>query len=525
VVAGFDDGKLIGLLLLAEDDGTLVGAGASQAEYHVWLALPGDDAAFLSRAWRELTRRIAFSTLRFKYLPSTAHGDAVRAALRSQASVVVRRYRRPLLQLDAQQIQASFATRSNKSRFKRLKRLGNLEFRRLTDLDELDLAMDDLIEYYDFRQSAANQSRTFQEDPRKRGFYRELFAASPDDLYVTVTYLEQHPIAAFWGAVSGKTVHLGMLIYSPFVAEYSPDKLHLLQLSERLLQEGKTLLDLTPGGDPWKEHFANAHDEVAEALVNRSPWTRLRSEAGRQLSQAAKRWSTRVGVTPAQLNRALMRRARLSAVRTVRNWIVEEREMRVYRGDRTLAKRYGPDERVRCNLISDLLAFEAGESWQTRDGFLSTALSRLEHGEHVYTIRLRGRLAHFGWMAMHQVESYMTEVKQPMTFPPGSVALYDFYSHPSFRGRGLYRATIGHMLHVAFSEPATQYAYISVLADNAPSRHVIETMGFEYQASFFWTRRFGSERTWSALRATSPDRPESGVEPEYPSSLSPRAGR
>ena len=85
-----------------------------------------------------------------------------------------------------------------------------------------------------------------------------------------------------------------------------------------------------------------------------------------------------------------------------------------------------------------------------------------------------------------------------MTLPVGSVALYDFYSHPDFRGRGLYRATISHMLQQAFADEAIEYAYISVLADNVPSRHVIEKVGFEYQGSFFWQRRFGSERKWAS---------------------------
>ena len=100
---------------------------------------------------------------------------------------------------------------------------------------------------------------------------------------------------------------------------------------------------------------------------------------------------------------------------------------------------------------------------------------------------------------MDQADHYMTEVCQSLTLPRASVVLYNFYSHPIFRGRGLYRATIGHMLHEAFADESTRYAYIGVLADNLPSRHVIETMGFEYQGSFFWKRCFGIERKWSSL--------------------------
>jgi RimJ/RimL family protein N-acetyltransferase len=326
--------------------------------------------------------------------------------------------------------------------------------------------------------------------------------------YVTVTYLDERPIAAFWGEASGKMVHLGMLIYSPFLARHSPGKLHIMQLSEHLIKEGKDMLDLTPGGDPWKERFANAHDEVAEAIVYMSPRERTLADTRDRLLQLGKRYSARAGITPANVTStlAMLRRARPSAVvRKIRNWSGIKREFRIYRGDRTLAERCRCDERVRCNSLSDLLSFEPGESWQTRDAFLSSALARLQQGEFAYTVSINNHLAHFGWMIANQAESYMTEVKQSMTFPPGSVSLYDFYSHPEFRGRGLYRTTIGHILYEAFADEGTQYAYISVLADNLPSRHVIETMGFEYQRSFFWERRFGTERKWASPMVAKPE--------------------
>lgn len=495
-------GDLVGLWLLAHNPITnvLAHAGTHQAEYHTWLALPGEDVSFLSTAWAELKRHFIFATLRFKYLPAAGLGDTLRTVPGMESSIVMRKHRRPLLNLDPDDVKACFAEKSSKSRLNRLKTLGKIEFRRLTDSVELERVFDDLITYYDFRQSAVNHSTPFRGDPQKRTFLTDLFAAVPGEAYVAVTYLNECPIAAFWGAVTGKTVHLGMLIYSPFLAEYSPDGLHIMQLSEHLLEEGKDVLDLTPGGDPWKEYFANAHDDVAEAIVYRSACARIQADTLDWLSQLVKRCLDRAGITTAnvKLTLARLRRARPSSIfRKIRNWVGIDRELRVYRGDRALAERYRRDERVRCNSLSDLLSFEAVESWQTRDTFLSSALARLERGEFVYTVSIDNRLGHYGWMVVNQTESYTSDVKQTMTFPPGSVTLYDFYSHPDFRGQGLYRATIGHMLQAAFVVEAAQYAYISVLAHNLPSRHVIEAMGFEYQGSFFLRRRFWAEKKWA----------------------------
>ncbi len=496
------NGDLIGLWLLAYDPATntLAHAGTHQAEYHVWLALPGEDALFLSAAWAELKRCFNFSSLQFKYLPAGSAGDILRTVPGMHNSVIFRRHSRPLLILDPDDVKATFAKKSNKSRFNRLKKLGKLDFRRLTESTDLEVVFDDLIAFYDLRQGAVNHSSPFRQDPQKRRFHSHLFATVPDEAYVTVTYLDERPIAAFWGAVSGETVHLGMLVYSPFLAEHSPGKLHIMQLSEHLLNGGKHVLDLTPGGDPWKERFANQHDEVAEAIVYRSEWARKLADTLDALLQWGKRGLALVEpLANVRSMLAMLRRARPSSViRKISTLAHLDREFRVYRGDRTLAEGYARDARVRCNSISNLLSFEPGEPWQDRDTFLSNALARLERGEFAYSVCIDNHLAHCGWMVVNQTESYMTEVQQSMTFPPGSVAFYDFYSHPDFRGRGLYRATIAHMLCEAFAREGTEYAYISVLADNLPSRHVIETMGFQYQGSFFWKRRFGVEKKWAS---------------------------
>ena len=166
-----------------------------------------------------------------------------------------------------------------------------------------------------------------QADPQKRKFHVDMFAAAPAENCVTVTYLDERPIAAFWGAVSGKTVHLGMVMHAPFLAKHSPGKLHLMQLSEHLLKEGKEVLDLTPGGEPWKERSANAHEEVAEAVICASPWVAMWTGT----LEWGKRCADRAGVTPADVDATLARldQLRPSAVtRKVRNWADMKRELR-----------------------------------------------------------------------------------------------------------------------------------------------------------------------------------------------------
>ena len=494
---------MLGLWLLARQSktGRLVHAGAHQAEYHVWLATSEAETEFLDLAWRQLKSTLQFGTLQFKYLPSTQCVAALQrvGALAGAMSHVV--CARPLIRLESGDIESSFAKKSNKSRFNRLKRMGKLDFQTLESTADLDRVLDDFCAQYDFRQGAVNQATPFCDDPIKRAFHTEVFAlAQPGECCVSVSLLDNRLISGLWGMRSGAMVHLGMLAHSPELADHSPGKLHIMQLSRALVSGGTAVLDLTPGGDPWKERFANDHDEVAIAELFSAPAHRAAQAAKERALSAAKQLAARVGVTPAGVRRTLsaVRRVRPAAIwRRLRRWVGEDKEFRIYRAERAVAERHQLDPRVGRNDLPALLAFSPGESWQTRQGFLSSALHRVEAGEAAYSIAVAGRLAHCGWMSRGQTESRMTEVDQMMQFPPGSVALYDFYSHPDFRGQGFYRATLGHMLREAFSFEDTRFAYISVLADNGPSRHVIEAVGFEYQGSFHLRKRLSKVKKWA----------------------------
>jgi CelD/BcsL family acetyltransferase involved in cellulose biosynthesis len=498
LVARESSGDLTGFWSLAwnEDRQVLTHAGAHQAEYHAWLAAAGQEACFLESAWRQLRRNLPFTRLRFDYLPDTGLAHLLRTTLRT---VVVRRQSRPLLRLDPEAIQASRAKKSNKSRFNRLKRLGTLELRRVVDLDEFERVFDELIDFYDFRQGATYGVTPFRRDLLKRHFHLTLFTAAPERVLLTVTYLAGRPIAAYWGLAGEEQTHLGMVIHSPFLAEHSPGKLHLMQLSEYLLQLGMTRIDLTPGGDAWKERFANDHDEVASAVlhVSRLQWCIAASRA--MGIRGAKRILAIAGVTPHRAKSALAQLRRITAfasLRKARPWIWDRREIRVYRADRSLALRHGEDPRVRHNCLADLMLFQPSQSSPIRDEFLSTALTRLEQGESAWTVRSEGRLAHCGWTAAVS-EWHMMEVDQVLRLPPASIVLHDVYSAPGSGTQDSYGIAVGHMLRAAFADENRCYAYILVPADDRPLRRVIEAMGLRPEGSFHWQRRLGRVSKWA----------------------------
>ena len=492
---------LDGLWMLAWNDRgrRLVHAGDHQAEYHVWLATADASEEFVTIAWRLLAEQFNFEALRFKYLPSDSLTRLLSRIPTIAGRMIATTRQRPLLRLNKSEIEASFAKKSNRSRFNRLRRLGKLEFEHVAASPRLAELFDDIIAHYDFRQGAVHGTTPFADDPHKRAFHFALLDRSPETSHLTVTTIDRSPVAALWGFMTRDTLHVGLFAYSPLLGSHSPGKLHLMQLERYLAECGVEVLDLTPGDDQWKERFANDHDFVADVMIYRTLQARRRADTSRALLRIARASIRKLGWQPAEVRAVFrtMQEEPFSAVaRRARRFFRDVREFRVYRADRSSAERCQLDERVHENSLAALLRFEPSERWQSRSDFLGNALRRLEVGESVFTVTIDGRLAHSGWCVRQQLRSHSSEVNQSFTMPGGSVVLYDFQSAPDYRCRGLYRATIGHILRNEVRDAEAKHFYISVLADNGPSRHVIESMGFIYQGSLYERQRFGFVSRW-----------------------------
>jgi CelD/BcsL family acetyltransferase involved in cellulose biosynthesis len=495
-------GSVVALWFLALDSARqrLVHAGAHQAEYQIWLARSEVERQFLECSLRELDRVVAGRPIVLKYVPSLEHAQRLAAIPSLARRTRVMRHARPLLRLERDEVRASFAKKSNKSRFNRLKRLGALEFKRVRDPAELNRNLPEVLSLYDFRQGAINNSTPFRSDPLKRKFHVALFDNSPSKHHVTLTCLNSHPIAALWGGITGKTVHLGLLAYSPFLAEHSPGKLHIMQLSQMLLDEGAETLDLTPGGDPWKERFANRHDEVAEVVIFPTESAKWRSDQANKSVGKIKRWIVASGISPADVTQRIrsLRGVPLPVVlHKVAAWVCGRREYRVYRGDRKFAEQFRRDNRISENAISDLLSFEACKGSPSYHQFLSDALTRLESGHSVFATTANGRLIHCGWMVGRQRQIPISEVRQALALESNSTALHNFYNHPQDPNETRCTGLLGHMLSAGLADTSIDHFYILTPADDFQTRRVIDDLGFEYRGSLHWQSRFGIESKWA----------------------------
>jgi CelD/BcsL family acetyltransferase involved in cellulose biosynthesis/GNAT superfamily N-acetyltransferase len=494
-----DDDHLTGFFALARDkqDLRIVPAGDHQAEYQCWLAEPECSDGFLQAALKLLRQRYMLNRLTLKYLPAQAPTEWARAILDCGARARLRPHSRPILGLqDPKHIDKALKKKSNKSRLNRLKQRGDVRLRCLTSSADLKEVIDRISDYYDLRQGAMNSVCPFREDSNKKQFYLDLMNCK-GLLHASVLTVGDEIAAAHLGIQDGDTVAVGVYSYAPSLARHSPGKFLMLMLASELASQGIQNIDLTPGG-AWKDRFATKHDEVLEVTIFFRAADSRREQAAEVALAVARASLAMVGLSPMDARRLVRTLRRVSPsklFKRAKTILWEDREFRIYYYDAASARRLEPVAGFARDRIHDLLCFEPSESWQSRQGFLAKCESRLASGNHVYTRVEDGRLVHFGWLVDDQSQSFFPEVEQLFTYPENTAALYDYYTVPQARGRGLYQQCIRTMLRDAATGSAKRVA-ISVLADNVASRHVIEKLGFRYYESLFLARHLGSVRRW-----------------------------
>ncbi len=512
LLIGYRGEELVGLFQLSieRSSGRLNVAGAQYAEYKTWLAKSGFENSFIEQSLDLLSKEFRDQTLEFLFLASGSPLEWLSTSKKWNKQCDLRAEPRPLMDVTDDAIFTnSLRKKSNKSRLKKLAQNGPLEFVQLTNYSQLEEVFDTVAVFGDLRLSATH-SVVIERDPLKKKFYTELMKAG----LIHATLLKAGPqiVSAQINFHNGDEVLLGMSAHSPFLSQFSPSKFHIKFLGKQLCEENVTFFDLTPGGE-YKESHATIYEDAHILTVFFSRNNYLRHASKRKLVKFGLRVIKALGIDRdtflSRLRKIMwkLKKLRVSTLtntifRGIKTRLYDEREFRIYSLDAEDIGLTSSVELMNRNCIDDLLMYDPVESWQpTPSEFHRHAIDRFTQNLSVYTFSENGKLLHYGWLVERQDKSFLSEVGQYFYPLPNSALLFDYYSHPGARGRGLYQSSLRQMLRDAARIPNTERIYIGVLADNGPSRHVIEKAGFKYQYSFFKRVRLGTVQTWS----TAPD--------------------
>ena len=486
-------GEMDGLLALAVEraTGKLTFAGAHQAEYNVWLALPGEPTFLLECL--ERLEQLGFASLTFTYLPPGSPLEWLKGSWSDRSTL--RAVQRPLLTVDnIDAVRESIGKKKNRRRLEKLQENGPLTFLELHTPDELDTCYDDIIDFYDLRIGAVHGTCPFRDDPRKRGFYRALMAKGI--LHVTITKVGETVVASHIGLRNKQEVVLGIVGHSPFQAIHSPGKLHILQLGLLMHEQGFSSLDLTPGGDSYKEDRATRYDEAYELTLFLDPKARGHQDLSKSLARTAAR-ALHLDKEAASRLRSLASnpvQSLHSSVHSLAKRTWSSSEARFYRMQAD-SVRDMPGDGIRRDCLRDLFCYQpGGTADRSKQEFLKDALSAIEAGVHFYSVVRDNDLMFYSQLVLANDKGFARKLPYDYQYPSQSAAIAELYINPHYRDQGACLDSLRKVIREAGRTMGVEFVYLTVDASD-PSRKIAEQAGFLYQDSIIQSVKLGAVQT------------------------------
>ena len=176
--------------------------------------------------------------------------------------------------------------------------------------------------------------------------------------------------------------------------------------------------------------------------------------------------------------------------KAVKNRLWYTRELRIYCYPLDETPALPLPKIFRRDCLDDLQYYERSSKEQyPPEVYRTLAVERTAQGFHLYTFVEGGRLLHYAWLIERQTRGEDGWVNQVYFPPPETAVLFDHFTHPLARGRGLYFHALCRLLHDARQIEGARQAYVTVFACNGASQHVIEKTGFQHVGSLFKERR------------------------------------
>ena len=473
IAARTNDNKLVGLVPLAIEKNTneLMYAGAWCADYHGWLCAPNYEEQFIIKFLIEIKKITHHSKWQWNYLPPGCNSLLLdnKKLLKHGIGILCQEFNSPILDLeDKERINKIFKHRSIKNYLNRLKRRGELKIERVTSVARTQELMDKIEKLVNFRQAAIYNSATFEDDPPQKDFYISR-SEHPFDSHFTILWMGDEILAFNFGCIENNTLHLGLISFLPTAAKYSPGVIFILYLSEFIEKEGIRYIDLTPGGDSYKERFRN-HDSI---LV-RPTFYFNKSTYMLALYKLALKEIIITIAKKCKFNIANIRKLKnlVSKKNKLEDFIFYE----INEKDFTFENSHC-NTNIRTQEYSDLLLYKKEKGFKERNKILSDAMQRFSRAEILFTYKQSDRLITYAWLTQPGSKYRNNDIQ--FSTQKNVVVIDCIQSNDTLPNHDLVQKIIPQILHYAFENGADQARLI------VPNKHktidlidTIKSIGF-----------------------------------------------
>lgn len=426
LVVGYDTHKkIIALLPLAIDldNGDITHAGGVQAEYKGWICLSRYEDDFLIKSLILIKEKFNLDKWDWGWMPP----DADTAWLYSKQLKVNHIYvnmttcQSPVYDLtDRRRLAELKKSKSTKSKINRLKRTGDLRIERIFDSVKAKKIFSDVMKKYSFRCFAAYNFMPFEADKNKESWH----LCQLDELtnhHFTVLWHGDDVLACNLGPCTKDTVIIGLFAYNPVQGAHSPGKIFLYMLIEYMTKEGYRYLDLSPGGDAYKEHFSNLHHTLTKPVFCFSKTYQMIDYTLSFCANKVKKQCSRKDINHL-----------ISTYQTYINNFFTRKSVLGYKKNQLIQMSdtdLGEINKlnIRFQKYDDLLLYKQVNGYATRKEVILSGLKNFERGDVLYTLVQNEELILYSWVSTSDKKHHHSDINRLTNIVGKHVLIYDLY--------------------------------------------------------------------------------------------------
>lgn len=427
MVIAYDQGaNIVGILPLAISlkNGEISHAGDGQAEYNSWICSKKNEEEFLVQSLIALKKEFKLLKWDWGWMPPNASIDWLKSKELEQHGIYVNvgTFDSPRYDLnDLARITKIKKSKSIRSNTNRLKRSGDLNIERITDVDRAKEIFVDLKKIYNFRNLAVYNNMPFEEDECKEQWHLDHLQNANDSVHFSVLWQGDDLLASNFGFCSDTTVMMGLFAYNPVQGARSPGNIFLIMLTEYIAKEGFQYLDLTPGGDPYKERFCNNHITLTKPIFFFSHWTKYKNNALIYIKNKIKEKYSYRDIM--KLKTSLEQKLKGIVLNQYKN----------SGDDKSKLFLYAPNKDKFHNLelgfqkFDDLLIYKNDQNHKKITEVVFDALKNFERDDHLYTLVQDGELIAYAWVSTSKRKHAVDKINELITIVGTNALIYDFY--------------------------------------------------------------------------------------------------
>ncbi len=397
ITAWKESGELVGLMPLAIDKSNhvLTQAGAQLAEYSGWLCSPSNSDLFLDEAFKAIKANLKFSQWKWTYIAPGTDISWLKSNNLKKIGIYIQfeSMDSPILDLhDEEKLKKVLKNKSVKSKINRLKRKGELKIERITDHNRALELMDQITNLVNFRHESAHHDAAFEDDTLQRSFY-EARSSNLKDNHFSVLWVGEKLLAFHYGYIDQDSIYIGLSAFDPTESKHSPGVIFLIYLANLLIEEGTRYIDLTPGGDEYKERFSNTHNVICLPIIHTNQFEYTKQSLKKNVKSIA------INILENKNIKNLKIKQRFNKKSKITTHTKDDFDLYSIKLDNYKPQSTNHDNEINIQSYSDLLNYQQTDNNISRQMILSDATYRFSREDTLFTIHRQSQLNAFSWLS------------------------------------------------------------------------------------------------------------------------------